>query len=106
MTFALTLNDIVTIKKPTTGQDDIGAPLATWVDYDVNVWANVKHLRGVQAIKAGSDMSKVQCSIRLRYREDLDASMRVVSEGTNYDVRAVLPDGGKVFVDLVCEVVT
>jgi SPP1 family predicted phage head-tail adaptor len=48
--------------------------------------------------------SVARASIRIRYREDIDHSMRVSYKGKTYNIIAVLP-GSPEHVDLVCEVV-
>ncbi|MDA8521983.1 phage head closure protein [Acidovorax sp. NCPPB 4044] len=68
-------------------------------------WASIKTLSGLGAIKADAEMSVVKASIRLRWRADLAAGMRVLHGGTVYDIKAVLPDTARrEHVDLVCEV--
>ena len=72
-------------------------------------WANVRHTSGAEAIKGDQIVSTARASIRIRYRTGLTAGMRVtvVSTGAVYNSVSVLPDlQGRVFVDLVCEVVT
>lgn len=104
MSFALTLNELVTLESRTTGQDDIGGALTTWQSVESDVWANIKYLNGVQAIKADAQASLTKVSIRLRYREDVRAGMRATSGGKVFDIEGVLPDSKRLFVDLVCKV--
>ena len=101
------LNTRATIQKRTGGTDDWGTPLPeAWADYAV-VWANVKHLGGAETIRAGAETSVVQASIRIRFRTDVDAGMRVVVDGAVYSVTAALPDlVEREHVDLVAELVT
>jgi len=73
------------------------APLAT-------TWADVRHLSGTASIKAGAETSTVQASMRIRWRTDVDAGMRVLHEGKVYQINAVLPGSDRSYVDLVCEV--
>ncbi len=69
------------------------------------VWASIKMLSGLAAIKADAQASMVKASVRVRWRTDLAAGMRVLHGPTIYNVQAVLPDGaGCEYVDLVCEV--
>ncbi|AGW94602.1 hypothetical protein N234_31640 [Ralstonia pickettii DTP0602] len=94
----------VTIQRRATGQDEIGQPVETWADVST-VWANIRHTSGMEAIKAGADVSIVRASIRIRWRTGIDAGMRVVHGATVYDIKAVLADEvGRKHVDLVCEV--
>ena len=101
------LNKRVKVQKLGAAEDAWGQPLPeNWVDVAV-VWASIRHPSGLAAIKAGAEVSVVQTSIRLRYRTDVLAGMRVLHGTTVHLVRAVLPDEAKrEHVDLVCEVVT
>lgn len=96
------LNRRVTIQSRQAGQDAIGQPLTTW-QTAATVWASIRHTSGMEAIKSGADVSVVKASIRIRYRTGIDAGMRVTHGTTVYDIKAVLPDGRREFLDLVCE---
>ena len=98
------LNSRVVVQQQSTTQDALGQPLNTWSTF-ATVWANVRHTSGVESIKADALTPVVRASIRVRYRGDLTAAMRVVHGSTTYNVVAVMPDiGGKEYVDLACEV--
>lgn len=71
------------------------------------LWANVRHLSGSETIRSDAETSTVKASIRLRYRDDLDAGMRALVGGKAYGIEAVLPDlVSREHVDLVAELVT
>ncbi len=98
------LNNLLTIQQNGTSVDELGQPIEGWTDV-AQVWGNIRHLRGVEAIKAGAVTSTVSASIRIRYRPDLNAGMRVLADGRTYEIKAVLPDmQRREYVDLVCEV--
>lgn len=98
------LNNLLTIQQNGTSVDELGQPIEGWTDV-AQVWGNVRHLRGVEAIKAGAVTSTVSASIRIRYRPNLNAGMRVLADGRTYEIKAVLPDmQRREYVDLVCEV--
>jgi len=100
------LNTRVTIQRPGTAQDELGQPIAAWVDVDT-VWADVRHLSGIGAIKGGGEVSVIKASMRLRRRDDLTAGMRMVVGPTVYEVEAVPPPAARQdYTDLVCKVVT
>lgn len=93
----------ITIQRPAGYQVDTGEPVSAWEDV-ATVWATIKHISGLSAIKSGADVSVVKASIRVNWRTGLDASMRVLRGTTVYDIRAVMPDeAGRKYVDLVCE---
>jgi len=85
------LNCRVTIESPTMTQDAAGQAIPAWVTV-ANVWANIRHLTGLEVIKAGAETSTVKTSIRIRKGPLVDASCRVIHGDTTYSVRAVLPD--------------
>jgi len=98
------LNSRVIVRQQSTTPDALGQPTQTWSTF-ATVWANVRHTSGVESIKADAFTPVVRASIRVRYRGDLTAAMRVVHGSTTYNVVAVMPDiGGKEYVDLACEV--
>lgn len=99
------LNRRCTLQAPSEVQDELGQPIPGWTDVAL-VWASIRHLSGVEAIKADAVTSTVKASIRIRYRTGLNAGMRVVHGAQVYSIEAVMPDvGGREYVDLVCEVV-
>lgn len=100
------LNRKVVLQSATTVQDETGHPVPTWATL-APVWANIRHLSGVETIRAGAQTSAVKVSIRIRYRDDVTASMRVVLGSTTYEIKAVMPDeAGRQFTDLACEVLS
>jgi SPP1 family predicted phage head-tail adaptor len=94
----------ITIEQLSAAQDGLGQPIRTWNAVATAISADVRYLSGLQAIKADATTSVLKASIRLRYRP-LHAGMRVLFENTTFDVRAVLPDARKAYVNLVCEVI-
>lgn len=98
------LNRRCVIQQPGTATDGLGQPDPTDWDDVATVWADIRHKSGLEAIKAGAPVSTVQASIRIRYRSDVTAGMRVVHNLVPYDIKAVMEDvAGREFVDLVCE---
>lgn len=94
------------IQRRTGGTNDWGEPLPEGWEEHATVWANVKHLSGSEAIKADVETSTVRASIRLLYRTDITAGMRVLIGTAVYDIEAVLPDmAQRKHVDLVCKLV-
>ena len=100
-----TLNRRVTLQAPGTTQDELGQPIPGWTDV-ATVWASVRHVSGLEAIKSGADVSVVKVSVRIRYLAGIDAGMRVLHGAEVFDIRAVLPDTRRQYVDLICQKVT
>ncbi len=70
-----------------------------WADY-ASLWSNIRFLSGTESIKAGADTSIVKASIRIRWRQDVTAGMRIVAGAAVYDIEAVLPGQRREYVDL------
>ena len=99
------LNRRCVLQTPSTEADELGQPIPGWTDV-ATVWASIRHLSGVEAIKADAVTSTVKASIRIRYRTGLNAGMRVVHGAQVYQIEAVMPDlARREFVDLVAKVV-
>ena len=100
------LNRRVTLQGPSQSVDEIGQPIPGWTDV-ATVWGDIRLKSGLESIKAGSPVSTVQASIRIRYRAGINAGMRVVHNLVAYNIVAVMPDvSGREFIDLACEQVT
>lgn len=97
------LNRLITIQRPNPATNEYGEPVGGWIDV-ASVWANVRHISGMETLKSDADISIVRASIRIRRRRDVDAGMRVLVDGKTYDIRAVLDDVfGREYCDLTCE---
>lgn len=100
------LNRRVSLMVQTSAADAIGQPMDTWTEH-AKAWADIKTKTGMESLRADRPTSEVEASIRLRYRTDLTAGMRVHHGATVYHVDAVLPDeAGREWVDLACKVVS
>ncbi len=103
------LNRRVTIQRRTPGQDAAGQPLTTWQNVvdtpDGKLWADIRTLSGIEALKDGLDTARVRRSIRVRHRTDITAGMRVEYQGAVHDIMAVLQDdSGREYTTLLCEI--
>lgn len=82
----------VEIQKPSTAQDPVtGEMLVTWTKV-AEVWAAVRPLSAREFMSAGAEQSEVQGVIEIRYRSDVDATMRVVHRGQWHAIHGVKPD--------------
>lgn len=75
----------------------------SWVDV-ATVWAEVRYLSGIQAIKAGAPVGQASASIKINRRTGLSPSMRAVHKGKAFEIQAVLPDEvERIYTFLVCK---
>ena len=76
----------IKVQKLTSGRDEDGYPIPEqWVDY-MPLWAKVTHLSGKDLIAAQASNSKVVARLKIRYREDIDTTMRVIYKGKTYAI--------------------
>ncbi len=97
------LRNRISIQQQSNVQDETGQMLADWIDVAL-VWASIKHVSGLSAIRAGMDVSSVKASIRIRYRAGINAGMRIVHGSTVYNIEAILPDDRREYLDAVVSV--
>ena len=99
------LTQRITIQKPQAGTDAVGMPLNGWVPY-FEAWADIRHLSGLETIKAGAAVSIVKASIRIRRRPGRypNAGMRIVHGNRVYNIQAVLPGQLRYnkHIDMIC----
>jgi len=90
----------VRIDQKSVTRDAHGAEVVTWSEVDT-VWAAVEPLAGLERYANDIDqrIAEATTRIRVRYRADLDQTMRVVHTiGTyshTYDIRAILNQWGR-----------
>jgi SPP1 family predicted phage head-tail adaptor len=97
----------VAIQSKANVQDPVtGEMVPTWTT--VTGWGSVpaaiEPLSAREFIAAQAVQSAVTARITLRYRAGLDASMRIVHNGTIYNIAGVLadPDSGLEYVTIPC----
>lgn len=96
------LRNRVVLQAQSATQDALGQPSTEWVPV-ASLWADIRHVSGMETIKGGADTSTVKASIRLRHRA-FTAGQRIAHGLVNYDIKAVLPDPKREYTTLVCEV--
>ncbi|XGA78593.1 phage head closure protein [Halomonas sp. CH40] len=89
------LRYLVAIQKQATEQDPMtGEMIVSWitVGYD---WASIEGIKGREYIAASAPQAEVTYRVKLRYRPDLYAGMRLIDDQNDqhfFEVTAALPD--------------
>ena len=96
------LRNFVAVQSRVDTVDEIGQPSTSWLTV-ASVWASIKYLNGLSAIKSGADVSLAKVSIRVRHGS-FNAGQRILYGNEAFNIEAVLPDGKKTYIDLVCSV--
>lgn len=82
----------VQLQAPQIAQDpDTGEMVKTWVTI-AEPWAQIVPSSAREFIAASAEQSEVRGRIVIRYRGDVDASMRIVYRGKWYAILGVLED--------------
>lgn len=97
------LRHLVTIERRVDTPTGTGGSETTWTNVG-DEWADIRYLSGLEALKSDFPVSIAKASIRMHWRDDLDATCRVVFGAVVFDVKAVLIDPRSQYIDLVCEV--
>lgn len=92
----------ITIQQKTDTQDEIGQPISAWATI-ADAWAHVIFNNGKEAIKSDVETASKKASARIRYRTDINTSMRVIFNTETYNILSILPDEDKKYCDLVIE---
>lgn len=81
----------VTIQKQVQSRTPEGDVKIAWVNH-AEVWAEVAPVSVREFIAGQSQQSQVTARIVVRYRDDLDATMRILHRGRIYNPQGWLPD--------------
>lgn len=83
----------VTIQEQVQTQDpNLGSVVVTWQDFLADEAAEVVPLSGREFIQSAEKQGAVDARMTLRYNAGIVPSMRVVFDGDNYNIAAILPD--------------
>jgi len=97
------LNKRVTIQRLEKVPDDYGQPVDTWVDV-ATLWAAIEPLRGREYFSAMSEHAEVTTRIRIRYRDDVDRTMRVVYGSIVFEILHIIhPEFDRRELQLMCK---
>lgn len=97
------LNKRMTLQRLDKVPDEYGQPIDTWVDV-ATVWAAVEPLRGREYIATMSEHAEVTTRIRIRYRDDIDRTMRVKYGETEFEILHIIhPEFNRRELQLMCK---
>ena len=92
----------VTLQQPGGGVDVLGQAQASWQDV-VTVWAEVTPLRGREYFAAGTMQVPVDVKMRIRYRDDVVPTWRIVWRTQPHDIVSVIDvEARKECLELMC----
>ena len=93
MTLAAKLRHRIDLQSRTASQDAAtGETTFTWSNSVASEPAEVVPLSGREFIQSGATQAQVDTRMTIRWRSGIEPTMRVVFDGNNYQITAVLPD--------------
>lgn len=84
----------IVIQRPVYTQDgDTGDMVASWVEV-ATVWAAIEPASAREFVAAQAEQSKIMARITIRYRDDIDATMRLLhtAKFQFYNIEGILSD--------------
>jgi len=78
-----------------------GGRVESWTEL-VKVWAEITLPSGRVAVAADQLTAEITAEIRIRYRTDISAGMRVIHKSSTYKVEAALADNDQTMLRLLC----
>lgn len=102
------LRDRITIQEKSFTRDSFNAEVITWVPLSQTptVWASVAPISGREFVEQDAAAAQVTFKVKIRWRDDLLPSMRVVCGALKLNIEAVLPDGVRRECVLMCSTIT
>lgn len=88
------LNQRVTLQRRAVGTDAMGQASGAWTDV-ATVWARVLPLRGREFFAAAQVQQELSIKVTMRYRADVEPTMRLMWQGKPHDITGVIQLGGK-----------
>ena len=96
------LKNRITIQQKVHGKDALGQTVDQWVDV-CTVRAEIRDVSGKEYQSSQAEQVQTDCKILIRYRKNITADMRVLCNGTYYDIKAVLEDVKRTRLELPCQ---
>jgi SPP1 family predicted phage head-tail adaptor len=102
MPAAGSLDQRITLQAPTATLDDRGQRVLDWATV-AEVWAQAQPLRGREFFAAGAMQSQVEVRFRIRWRPDVQGTMRILWRGVPYAIvgEPIDVDGGRHTLELM-----
>lgn len=92
----------ITIEQPIRTRDEYGEDVASYQTF-VTVWANKRQPGGREMFTENVTEAEIKTIFEIRFRDDIDESMRVNWKGNYFDIQAITdPTGREEALVLMC----
>lgn len=93
----------VRIEQPVRSEEEGGAATITWQTL-ATVWASLDAVRGTEAAFAHKPTARATYNATMRYRDDVDATMRIIAGNRTFEIiSAADVDGRHQWLTCLCE---
>jgi len=89
------LTELVSVKRELRVSDGMGGDTVTLIDVATDVWAFVKPVKGSERAAHDSIEAQAFYRFKIRNRNDIKASDRIVWNSETFNIRAVLTTGNR-----------
>lgn len=86
------LRHVISFEEEVEVVDSAGYRSKTWQKVFNRVYASVDQLSGKEMMSSSVEYSKVSARITIRYRENINHSMRIIHRDNIYNIEAVIND--------------
>lgn len=83
----------VNIQRQVETQNAYGEPEVSWSNVVTDIWASIEPLRGKEFFAAKQFNAEIEARIRMRYRSDVTAKMRILHGSNEYYIDSVINVG-------------
>jgi len=84
----------ITIQEPIESKGAMGGTEKTWVKFH-ECWADIRELAGREQVIDAQLTSKLVATCFIRYKANIDSSMRIVHDSNIYQIESVINKDGK-----------
>ena len=88
------LNQRITIQEPIESKGAMGGTDKSWVKFH-ECWADVRELSGKEQVNDNQLSSTIIATCFIRYKANLDSSMRIIQGDNIYQIESVINKDGK-----------
>lgn len=82
-------NKKISILHYVEGTDDDGFPVQQWEPLAENIWAYYRSASGNEFYAAAEVQQKVEAIFQINYRDDIDASMKILYKDKEYNITRI-----------------
>ncbi len=92
----------IDLRKQLAGADEHGQPNGQWMTM-ATVWASFKPATGREFVASRAAQAIVDGTFRIRWRDDVKATWRIVFDGRDYDIQSLVEIGRREGLEILAQ---